>query len=321
MRIVAKRIQAEWFAKPTVMIVFVDVHEKTIAEIARIGRHVKTCKRLTNSQHSERWPVGLPTKSTTRIKWFCPIPNFWSHASWLWARFWGELPEEVAEKTLWWGSLWKKSPRRMTKSFGNIRGGSRRIKAIVSELKDYVRQKDYELKPVDINKVIYSAQTLTSHLGKKQNGSVWLDCGNGSVCVGQFSETRTSVCEHTCKCIWIAHWQKPESNDSILQRGSACGRNHWRWRGRNTRRIDSTSYRSIFYNETAKWGYWNGVGGVVSNILKEHNARIVFGKSTPARNHGDDNLRLSRKKPRLLDVIMFSNNFPLSIKSARKWPL
>ena len=57
-------------------------------------------------------------------------------------------------------------PEELRKSFRNIRGGCSRIRTIVSELKDYVRQKDYDFERVDINRIVYSAQTLTSHLGK-----------------------------------------------------------------------------------------------------------------------------------------------------------
>lgn len=77
-----------------------------------------------------------------------------------------EFPEDVVEEFLM-GIPIDDIPRRLRTSFANIQGGSQRIKTIVSELKDYVRQKDYDFSAVDLNRVIYSAQTLTSHLGKK----------------------------------------------------------------------------------------------------------------------------------------------------------
>lgn len=55
-----------------------------------------------------------------------------------------------------------------SKALNSIKSGSRRIKTIVKELKDYVRDNRTEtFSDVDINKILYSAQILTASIGKK----------------------------------------------------------------------------------------------------------------------------------------------------------
>ncbi len=65
---------------------------------------------------------------------------------------------------------------RFPKIVDSIKDGSRRIKHIVQELKDYVRENKTEgFKKVDVNKVIYSSQLLTSNLGKKRTDTFTWD--------------------------------------------------------------------------------------------------------------------------------------------------
>lgn len=278
MRIVAKRIQSEWFAKPTVMIVLVDVHEKTNAEIA----HREASENLQKADKLATLGTlasGIAHEINNPNQMILSNTEFLESCVMALGEILSELPEEVSENALM-GIPLKQIPTRMTKSFGNIRGGSQRIKAIVSELKDYVRQKDYELKPVDINKVIYSAHTLTSHLGKNKTDRfdwiaetdlfVW---GNSQkleqVFVNILVNAYESLTDKSQQVTIRSFKEDQHVVVTIVDEGVGI-----------PEELIQRVTDPFFTTKQQSGGTGMGLS-VVSNILQEHNARIVFGKNTP----------------------------------------
>lgn len=189
--------------------------------------------------------------------------------------FENELPEDELM-----GIPLKLLPKKMSEAIRTIKGGSDRIKTIVAEIKNYTRNQPYELDWIDLNRVVYSAQTLTAYFGKSKTDHFDWFAEKELMILGNFqkleqvmvnilmnafeslSEKRQSVVIHSFK-------DNHEAVVSIADEGAGI-----------PDEILGQIADPFFTTKQEKGGTGMGLS-VVSKILKEHGATMHFEKNKP----------------------------------------
>jgi len=195
----------------------------------------------------------------------------------------GQLIENLPENELnqeIMGIPVRELPEHMNQSVTNIKQGSNRIATIVSEIKNYVRKSSYHVTSLDINKVIYSAQTLTAPWGKKKTDHFDWFPGRDLMVLGNFQRLE-QVMMNLLMNAYESLSNKSESVTVESFKEGNCVVVKITDQGVGIpAEVADRIMDPFFSTKQDKGGTGMGLS-IVSKILEEHNASIKFEKNEP----------------------------------------